>query len=145
MNSACTISHLTAGTRQPYSIEAEAILRISSIGRPPFWGVKPTSCISANATANITTSTAPRSTNGTPKLVCWAMKPPATEPVSIAVPETIWPRPNTVSSSPVKPVASSASTSHASTAPEKNVKPRPSSIEAIAHSQNAASSSHSNT
>ena len=28
-------------------------------------------------------------TNGTPRLVCWAMKPPATEPVSIATPLTI--------------------------------------------------------
>ena len=33
VNSASTISHLTAGTRQPYSIEAEAILRISASGR----------------------------------------------------------------------------------------------------------------
>ena len=30
VNSASTISHLTAGTRQPYSIEFEAIFRISA-------------------------------------------------------------------------------------------------------------------
>ncbi len=145
VNSASTISHLTAGTRQPYSIEAEAIFRISASGRPPFSGVNPTSCMSLKATTNITTRTRPRSTNGTPRLVCWAMKPPATEPTSIAAPLTIWPRPNTVSSSPVKPVAVSASTSHASTAPEKKVKPRPSSIEATAHCQNGASTCHSST
>ena len=73
------------------------------------------------------------------------MKPPATDPVSIAAPDTIWPRPNTASSSPVKPVAASASTSHASTAPEKNVNPRPSSSDATAHSQNGASICQSRT
>ena len=73
------------------------------------------------------------------------MKPPATEPVSIAAPVTIWPRPNTDSIAPVKPVAASASTSHASTAPEKNVKPRPISSETIAHCQNGASICHSST
>ena len=73
------------------------------------------------------------------------MNPPATEPVSIAAPVTIWPRPNTDSSSPVKPVAVSASTSQASTAPEKKVKPRPSSIETTAHCQNGASICQSST
>ena len=73
------------------------------------------------------------------------MKPPATEPVSIALPVTIWPRPNTDSRSPVKPVAVSASTSHASTAPEKKVNPRPSSIDASAHAQNGASICQSST
>ena len=52
---------------------------------------------------------------------------------------TIWPRPKTDSRLPVNPVAASASTSHASTAPEKKVKPRPSSIETTAHAQNGAS------
>ena len=68
VNSDSTISHFTAGTRQPYSIEAPAILRISASGRPPCSGVKPMSRISRNATTNITTSTTPRSTNGTPRL-----------------------------------------------------------------------------
>ena len=70
VNSDSTISHLTAGIRQPYSIELEAIFRISASGRPPFSGVKPTSCMSRNATPNITIRTTPRRTNGTPRLVC---------------------------------------------------------------------------
>jgi hypothetical protein len=45
----------------------------------------------------------------------------------------------------VKPVAVSASTSHASTAPEKKVKPRPISTETTAHAQNGASICQSNT
>jgi hypothetical protein len=73
------------------------------------------------------------------------MYPPATEPTSIAAPATIWPLPKTDSSSPSKPVALSASTSHASTAPEKNVKPRPSPTETSAHAQNAASHCQSST
>jgi hypothetical protein len=60
------------------------------------------------------------------------MTPPATEPPSIAAPPTVCARPKTDSRLPVKPVADSASTSHASVAPEKNVKPRPSRIEATA-------------
>ena len=39
----------------------------------------------------------------------------------------------------------SASTSHASTAPEKNVKPRPMRIETTAHCQNGASTCQSST
>jgi hypothetical protein len=35
MNSDSTVSHFTAGTRQPYSIEADAILRIRCSGRSP--------------------------------------------------------------------------------------------------------------
>src|SRR6202022_196733 len=139
------ISHLTAGTRKPYSIEAEAIFRISVSTRPPFSGENPTSCISLNATPNIATRIRPRSTKGTPRLVCWAINPPTTEPLSIATPVTTWPRPNTASSSPVKPVALSASTSHASTAPEKNVNPRPIRTETTAHCQNGAWIRHNST
>ena len=73
------------------------------------------------------------------------MKPPATEPVSMPAPVTIWPRPKTDSRSPVKPVAVSASTSHASTAPEKNVNPSPIRIDTTAHCQNGASICHSST
>ena len=42
----------------------------------------------------------------------------------------------------MKPVAASASTSHASVAPEKNVNPSPSRIEAIAQPQNGAWTCH---
>ncbi len=86
-----------------------------------------------------------RPTNGTPSEVASARKPPATEPVSIATPITTWPRANTASRSPVKPVALSASTSHASVAPEKNVKPRPSRTETTTHSQKPASICQSRT
>ena len=61
------------------------------------------------------------------------------------MPVTIWPRPNTASSSPVKPVASSASTSQASTAPEKKVKPSPSSTETSAQAQNGPETCQSST
>ena len=54
-----------------------------------FSGVNPRSCMSRNAATNITTRIAPRSTKGTARLVCAAMNPPATEPPSIALPETI--------------------------------------------------------
>ena len=73
------------------------------------------------------------------------MYPPATEPVSMAAPLTTCPRPKTDSRLPSNPVAFSASTSQASTAPEKNVKPRPSSTETTAHAQNGASICHSRT
>ena len=100
VNSASTINHFTAGTFHPYSTEAEVILRISATGRPPFSGVKPTSCMTLKATTNITARTTARSTKGKPMLTTSARTPPATDPVSIAAPETIWPRPKTVSSSP---------------------------------------------
>ena len=64
LNSELTISHLTAGTRQPYSIESEVILRISASGRSPFSGVKPTSCMSRKATTNMTSRTPARTRNG---------------------------------------------------------------------------------
>jgi hypothetical protein len=120
-------------------------LRISASGRPPRSGLKPRSCISLNATTNITTSTTARSTKGVPRLTCSAMKPPATEPLSMPTPVAICPRPKTDSRSPVKPVAPSASTSHASTAPEKKVKPRPINIETTAHCQNGAPTCQSST
>ena len=103
------------------------------------------SCISRQATKNISARITPRSTKGTPRLACWAMKPPATEPVSIATPLTIWPRANTESSSPMYPVACSASTTQASTAPEKKVKPSPISSDTSAHCQTGASTCQSST
>ena len=88
-------------------------------------------------------STAARTTNGTPRLVAWAITPPSTEPANIAIPVTTSPRPNTASRLPVYPVDVSASTSQASTAPEKKVKPSPSSTDTIAHQTKGACQSHS--
>ena len=61
------------------------------------------------------------------------------------MPLTTCPRPKTDSSEPSYRVASRASTSHASTAPEKNVNPSPSRTETAAHAQNGASTCHSST
>ena len=58
---------------------------------------------------------------------------------------TIWPRPNTVSRLPSYPAKCSASTSQASVAPEKNVKPSPISTDDSAHAQNGPSTNHSQT
>src|SRR5438270_36506 len=99
------VSHLTDGTRKPYSIDAEAIFRTSITTLPPFSGENPTSCMSRNATTNMTTRMRPRSTKGTPRLVCWAINPPRTEPPSIATPVTTCPRPKPASSAPVRPPA----------------------------------------
>jgi hypothetical protein len=60
-------------------------------------------------------------------------------------PVRICARENTGSSGPRWPVASSASTSQASVAPEKNVKPSPSRSETSAQAQNGAVTSHSRT
>ncbi len=49
------------------------MLRISVAMPLPRSGVKPTSRITAKATTNMIASTIPRSTNGTPRLVAWAM------------------------------------------------------------------------
>ena len=66
-------------------------------------------------------------------------QPPATEPVSIATPSTISAfGEHRVERTPVNPLAFSASTSHACTAPEKNVKPSPSRADATAQAQNGA-------
>jgi hypothetical protein len=53
--------------------------------------------------------------------------------------------PKTASRLPSNPVACRASTSHASTAPEKKVKPRPRPTETRAHAQKAASTCQSST
>ena len=105
VNSASTISHFTAGTRQPYSIDADVILRISASGRPPRTGVKPTSCISRHARTNVSAEDHRAADERHAERGASARKPPATEPVSIATPITTWPRANTASRSPVKPVA----------------------------------------
>ena len=99
--------------------------------------------MSQKATANMTSSTPTRSRNGTPRLVACAITPPATEPASIATPDTISPRPSTVSSPPSYPEKRNASTSQASTAPEKKVKPSPSRTDTTAHDQKGAESCQS--
>ncbi len=49
------------------------MLRISVAMPLPRSGEKPMSRMTAKATPNMITSTIPRSTNGTPRLVTWAM------------------------------------------------------------------------
>jgi hypothetical protein len=56
----------------------------------------------------------------------------------MAAPATIWPLANTDSRLPLKPVNLRASTSQASVAPEKKVKPSPSSTEVAAQAQKGA-------
>ena len=94
------------------------------------------------AITSATPRIAARMTYGTPRFVAWAMTPPLTEPTSIAAPPTVWALPKIDSRSPWWPVAWSASTSHASVAPEKNVNPRPSSIDERAQPMNGASICH---
>ena len=105
--------------------------------------MKPRSFITKAAKTNMSTSIPARSRNGTPRFVAWAMTPPSTEPANIAMPVTMSPRPKTASRLPVYPVEVSASTSHASTAPEKKVKPSPSSTDTIAHQTKGACQSQS--
>ena len=100
------------------------------------------SCMNRKAMRNVTPSSTARIRYGTPRLVAWAMKPPSTDPVSIATPETTCALAKTDSSVPAKPLARSASTSHASVAPEKKVNPSPSRIEAIAHPRRPARTCH---
>ncbi len=63
----------------------------------------------------------------------------------MATPSIACPLANTGSSGPSYPVKRSASTSHASTAPEKNVKPSPITTDTAAQAQNGASSCHIRT
>ena len=60
-------------------------------------------------------------------------------------PPTTWPRENTASSMPSNFVSVRASTSQASVAPEKKVKPSPNSTETTAHQPNGALSCQSRT
>ena len=60
-------------------------------------------------------------------------------------PVRIWARAKTGSSGPSYPVARSASTSQASVAPEKKVKPSPISSDESAHDQNGPSIAQSRT
>ena len=79
--------------------------------------MKPLSRISVSASPNVTRRTRVRSRYGTPRFVACAMRPPATDPPSIATPSTISPLARTVSSFPPLskyPLNVSASTSQAS-------------------------------
>jgi hypothetical protein len=68
-----SITHFTAGTRHPYWSDALEI-RWKPLATPsPRVGVKPMSRITANASANIATSTTARRTKGTPRFVTCAM------------------------------------------------------------------------
>ena len=98
--------------------------------------------MNSKAITRVTPSIAARTRYGTPRSDTWAMTPPATDPTSIAAPPTVWARPKIDSRLPLKPVAVSASTSHASVAPEKNVNPRPSRIEASAQPSSGACHCH---
>src|SRR4051812_36789645 len=99
--------------------------------------------MSQKATTNKASSTTTRNRNGTPRLVACAITPPATDPASIATPDTICPRPSTASIPPSYPEKRKASTSQASTAPEKNVNPSPSRTDTTAQNQNGAESCQS--
>ncbi|BAS08812.1 hypothetical protein AHiyo4_22340 [Arthrobacter sp. Hiyo4] len=90
----------TGGFLRPLSMEADSTSRLALSGWGERSGVKPTSRISQKATPNIARSTPTRNRNGTPRSVAWAITPPAVEPASIAMPETINARPNTASNSP---------------------------------------------
>ena len=61
-----------------------------------------------------------------------------TVPLSIATPVAIWPLAKALSNEPSWPLAFKPSTSHASVAPLKNVRPRPRSIETAAQAKNGA-------
>ena len=142
MNGEASISQRTGGLRKPPSMAPDSTVRTAFPGDAPRCGVKPTSCIAQKATTSVTPSIVARRMNGTPRLVACAMNPPATDPPSIAAPLTVCAWPKTASRLPSKCVARSASTSHASVAPEKNVNPRPRSADAAAHAQNGACQPH---
>ena len=72
----------------------------------------------------------------------WAISPPATDPPSIATPVTVWPLASTASRPPGRPLAASASASHASVAPLKKVNPNPSAADATSHHPNGAAIAH---
>jgi hypothetical protein len=80
-------------------------------------GTKPMSCMRSVPTTNTPTRRPDRTTNGTARSMV-ARSPPTTAPPTSAVPDTMAPRAKTGSSSPSYPLAASASTTHASTAPE---------------------------
>ena len=145
VKSAWTISHFTAGPRQPCWIDALQMPRICVMALPRFsGGVKPTSCINRKATTNITARTAAADDERRPErqLREHAARQRADEHRD---PADRLPAAEDGLQRAVVADEVSASTSHASTAPEKNVKPRPSPNDASAHAQNGARTDHSHT
>ena len=129
-----------AGFPSPCSIAPRRTLLTSSTRVLPRLGVKPMSRIITNANTNVTRQDdSARRMYGTPRFVACATGRRRPSRRASRTPSTISPLANTDSSRPPSnPLAVSASTSHASTAPEKNVKPSPRKAEAIAHAQNGA-------
>lgn len=117
--------------------------RISAVTETRGLGANPTSCIARHATTNVRTSNAARTRYGVPRLVDWANTPPAIVPPTIAMPPATCPLANADSSDPWYPLAASPSTSQASVAPLKKVKPSPSSADATAQGTNPAFTCHS--
>ena len=142
MNGDESISHRTGGFRQPASMAPLIVALTSARISVLRVGVNPISRIVTIATSKVTPRIPALTMYGTARLVAWARYPPATVPTSIAPPPTTCARANTDSSGPVYPLALSASTNHASVAPEKKVNPRPRRIEAIAQPQSGAWVSH---
>src|SRR6478609_10188237 len=143
VNGLASMSQRTGGLPRPYFTEALSTVRVAAIGPSLRSGVKPMSRMRIAATTNIASSSPTRTRKGAPRLLSCATTPPSTEPTSIALPLKICERPKTVSRLPLYPTALSASTSHASTAPEKKVKPSPSSTETTAHAQKGECQTHS--
>src|SRR6267142_2751101 len=133
-----SIIQRTGGLRNPWSSEARSRLRISWTIDAPRFGVNPTSCIQIRATKNVSASITARTRYGTPRVVAWAMTPPATVPNSMPAPCAIWPLAKADSSVPWYRVAFRPSTSHASVAPEKKANPSPSTADDSAQLQNGA-------
>src|SRR5688500_7896194 len=127
----------------PYFNDARKTLFVSFSQDALLRGLTPSSRIKASAMRTVRHSIAARMMYGTPRFVLGAITPPATVPVSIAIPDAIAPFAKTDSKVPLNFAACSPSTSQASVAPEKNVKPRPKNIETTAHAQNGPLDSHS--
>ena len=132
VNGAASITQRTGGLRNPPSTEPRMTDRTSDATLAPRFGVNPRSCMNRSAISTVTASRPARITYGTPRFVAWAMRPPSTEPVSIAIPPTTCPGRRSPRATRCSPSPARASTSHASVAPEKNVKPSPSRIDEIA-------------
>ena len=138
---------MTAGTRQPYSIE--------SAGDLAHLGQRPLALLGREADVvhepegddehhhQDAAAEQERARRG------WspaAMSPPATEPVSIATPETIWPAPEDRLEVAVKPVAvERVDEPRLDRAGEEREPEAEQHRDARAHSQNGASICHSST
>ena len=92
--------------------------------------------MSTAATTNMTSRMPARTRSGTPRFESCDDSAEHRTGEHRHVAATITARPKTASRLPRYPVAWRASTSHASTAPEKKVKPSPSRTDTIARAQN---------